>query len=207
MSKLMMILGVILGAIGIALGLMVFFSPGAMQVVGVTLEAAAVFLVGGVLAFGLGGVITALEAGPTSVAARPPLLKPDEPVSRAAAAVAVEPLSPAVSETIQALEKAKTDLQQAFGDEEAPAPAEVETAEEPEAEAVKVQEEAESVAEEEEVSAEEEAGQLYVLEERTVRGHPARMLSDGTVEAETKEGWMRFENLEHLDEYLDAMEP
>jgi hypothetical protein len=26
------------------------------------------------------------------------------------------------------------------------------------------------------------------------------------VEAETDEGWMRFENLEHLDEYLDAME-
>ena len=27
------------------------------------------------------------------------------------------------------------------------------------------------------------------------------------VEAETDEGWMRFENLEHLDEYLDAMAP
>jgi hypothetical protein len=36
---------------------------------------------------------------------------------------------------------------------------------------------------------------------------PARILSDGTVEAETDEGWMRFENLEHLDEYLDAMAP
>jgi hypothetical protein len=30
-------------------------------------------------------------------------------------------------------------------------------------------------------------------------------LSDNTVEAETDEGWMRFENVEHLEEYLDAM--
>jgi hypothetical protein len=46
-----------------------------------------------------------------------------------------------------------------------------------------------------------------VVEERFIRMRPARILSDGTVEAETEEGWMRFENLEHLDEYLDAMEP
>jgi hypothetical protein len=46
---------------------------------------------------------------------------------------------------------------------------------------------------------------LYVLEERDIRGRPARILSDNTVEAETDEGWMRFENLEHLNEYLDAM--
>ena len=50
-------------------------------------------------------------------------------------------------------------------------------------------------------------GQLYVVEERLIRARPARILSDGTVEAETEEGWMRFENLEHLDEYLDAMSP
>jgi hypothetical protein len=37
-----------------------------------------------------------------------------------------------------------------------------------------------------------------------VRGRAARILSDGTVEAETDEGWMRFENMEHLEEYLDA---
>ena len=33
------------------------------------------------------------------------------------------------------------------------------------------------------------------------------MRPDGTVEAETDEGWMRFENLEHLDEYLEVMAP
>jgi hypothetical protein len=46
--------------------------------------------------------------------------------------------------------------------------------------------------------------ELYVVEERTIAGKPARVLSDGTVEAETDEGWMRFENIEHLEEYLDA---
>ena len=46
-----------------------------------------------------------------------------------------------------------------------------------------------------------------MVEEKVIRGRPARVLSDGTVEAETDEGWMRFENLEHLDEYLEAMVP
>lgn len=46
---------------------------------------------------------------------------------------------------------------------------------------------------------------LFVVEERTIRKRPARLLSDGTVEAETDEGWMRFENVEHVEEYLDAM--
>ena len=50
-------------------------------------------------------------------------------------------------------------------------------------------------------------GGLYVVEEKIIRGKPARILSDGTVEAETDEGWMRFENMEHLEEYLDATTP
>ncbi|HFC05630.1 MAG TPA: hypothetical protein ENJ55_07975 [Rhizobiales bacterium] len=53
---------------------------------------------------------------------------------------------------------------------------------------------------------EEDTDQLYVVEELVIRGKPARVLSDNTVEAETAEGWMRFENIEHLEEYLDAME-
>ncbi len=58
-----------------------------------------------------------------------------------------------------------------------------------------------------EISEEEfEVGDLYVVEERTIHGRPARLLSDGTVEAETDEGWMRFENLEHLEEYTAAVE-
>ena len=58
-----------------------------------------------------------------------------------------------------------------------------------------------------EIPEEGEDTQLFVVEERLIRGRPARVLSDGTVEAETDDGWMRFENLEHLEEYLDAMSP
>ncbi len=47
---------------------------------------------------------------------------------------------------------------------------------------------------------------LYVVEQRVIRGRSARILSDGTIEAEMDEGWLRFENREHLDEYLDALE-
>lgn len=54
-------------------------------------------------------------------------------------------------------------------------------------------------------AAEPADGELYVVEDKVIRGRQSRILSDGTVEAETDEGWMRFENLEHLDEYLDAV--
>jgi len=61
----------------------------------------------------------------------------------------------------------------------------------------------EELAEDEPPPSEDEDA-LYVVEETVVRGRAARVLSDGTVEAETDEGWMRFENMEHLEEYLDA---
>jgi hypothetical protein len=57
----------------------------------------------------------------------------------------------------------------------------------------------------EEPSPEDQPSALYVVEERMFRGKQARVLSDGTVEAETAEGWMRFEDFDHLEEYLDAM--
>jgi hypothetical protein len=95
-------------------------------------------------------------------------------------------------ETIAAIDKANSELKQALGDESEPA-AEPPPAPAPEAAA--------------EVTEEAEDTQLFVVEERLIRGRPARVLSDGTVEAETDDGWMRFENLEHLEEYLDAMSP
>lgn len=58
---------------------------------------------------------------------------------------------------------------------------------------------------EEEVTTDEEHPELYVVEERMFRGKQARVLSDGTIEAETAEGWMRFEDFDHLEEYLEAM--
>jgi len=190
MSKLMLIAGILLVAVAIALGVMIFVSPGSVVGWGITFEVAAILLVGGVGALGLGGVISVLEAEtrpPASVsitASQPETVIPE--FGRRAAAK--EEVSPAVGETIKALEEAKTGIEQAFGDE----PGKVESA--PAKPAGQSQEE-------------EAAEQLYVVEERRIRNRPARILSDGTVEAETDEGWMRFENLEHLDEYLDAMAP
>ena len=106
-----------------------------------------------------------------------------------------EAVSAQVTETIKALEQAKVELRQAIGEEETTATEAPATA--------SATEEAPAA---EEAPASEEA-QLYVVEERPIRGRSARILSDGTVEAETDEGWMRFENLEHLDEYLDATTP
>jgi len=108
-----------------------------------------------------------------------------------------------VAETIAALEKAKSDINAALGQSSDSLTETVEEVEEVEtAEAVAVEDE--PAAETEEQVAD---GELYVVEEKIIRGRPARVLSDGTVEAETDEGWMRFENLDHLDEYLDATAP
>ncbi len=198
MSKLMLIAGILLAAVAIALGLMIFFSPGSVVGWGITSEFAAILLVGGVVALGLGGVISALEAGavtlPQTSAVTPadqtPTIIPEFSLRTSKAATATEEISPAVGETIKALDEAKTSIQQAFGEEQATP--------EPESESEPVAEPS---------SAEGTGDQLYVVEERSIRNRPARILSDGTVEAETDEGWMRFENLEHLDEYLDAMAP
>lgn len=152
------------------------------------------------------------------------------PASAASAAASSDlpEVSEPVRETIQALEQARQKIEQAFDpkpsetlvteiravvasepepvlealaqEEQAAEPARAVGAEEPEAEP-------ELEAEEVEEGPIVEEGQLYVIEERLIRARPARILSDGTVEAETDEGWMRFENLEHLDEYLDAMAP
>jgi hypothetical protein len=113
-------------------------------------------------------------------------------------------------ETAAAIDKAKDRLEQMLGGsppvEPPPPPSALPTPEpatEPVPETV-VEAEAEATTE---AIDEGEDTQLFVVEERLIRGRPARVLSDGTVEAETDDGWMRFENLEHLEEYLDAMSP
>jgi hypothetical protein len=232
MSKLMIILGIIVAAAGAVIGALIYVSPGQMQVLGLTPEVAAIMLVGGLGLIGLGGVIAALEkatrathglrdwlsgqesgqtAGATTattattvsefspVTATPPPFPVPTPVVETASSVSkIDALieeskvetNRAVAqskETIAAIDKANNQLKEAMGDGEAEAPP---PAEEPAAE-----------------DAEAEDTQLFVVEERLIRGRPARVLSDGTVEAETDDGWMRFENLEHLEEYLDAMSP
>jgi hypothetical protein len=147
----------------------------------------------------------------------------------AAAAVVTKPepvATPGVAETISALEQAKTDIAVALGldqpvsekpepevkEKEKPAFTMVPPAAEkpaapppPPAPTITLVPPAPPPAASETDEADDP--DLYVVEEKVIRGRPARVLSDGTVEAETDEGWMRFENLEHLDEYLEAMAP
>ena len=104
------------------------------------------------------------------------------------------------AETIAALEKAKADISEALGEKFEPTPP-------PPPPPVVVEDDSHEDLVAEEVVDEEEDSDLFVIEEKVIRGKPARVLSDGTVEAETDEGWMRFENLEHLEEYLDAVAP
>jgi len=212
MSKLMFIFGILFLAAGVALGLLIHFSPGEMQVRGLTPDVAAILIVGGALCLGLGSTIGALrdraiEPVVADTAPETPEEKPATPKftgfgKKAAATAAVTEASAAVAETaaasktsvadtVAALEQAKTDIAVALGVEPQKTAA-VETV------AAKAEPEAKPEA---------EAEELYVVEEKVIRGRPARVLSDGTVEAETDEGWMRFENLEHLDEYLEAMVP
>jgi hypothetical protein len=253
MSKLMLIIGIVVLAAGIALGLIVFFSPGRMQAVGLTADTAAILLTAGLLSIGLGGVIAAVEAAAKSTqdlrewlagheaaeAKAPSSIVSNEPVAEPAAAVAEtgvaatsaveetarnetaekEPspvvedktekvfppfektltaVKPTTEDTLLSLEKAKTDLSSALGlPPEFTKKNELEPEPEVEPGEADLSDEAETDADDDE--------QLYVIEEKFVRGRPARILSDGTVEAETDEGWMRFENTEHLEEYLDAV--
>lgn len=231
MSRLMMILGIVLAVLGPVLIVLSIVSPGKMQVYGVTLEVGALLLVGGVLALGLTGVISALErngaepdmpmtfAPGSSGAAESRGQAPGSSSRKgpeAAAAAAASTMAaasqqaslpskstlPSVAETISALEQAKSDIKTALGGMDVIH----HPAEEAEPVPVAAQPAAEHAMESEAASAEEGEGDLYIVEEKIIRGRPARVLSDDTVEAETDEGWMRFENLEHLNEYLDSVE-
>lgn len=234
MAKLMWIFGILLIAAGLALGIVLLVSPA--RPAGIDIQTAAILLVGGILALGFGSVIdgqaAALEKHPIRSLLPEPIIPAGAAIPEfdprsaktAASDVAAEApraiedeVSRPTRDTIQALEQARQKIEQAFDERSTPpAAAEVPASEEPaEAESIAAEDAAEEdvvedgVVEEEAVTEEEVAddGLLYVVEERVIRRHPARILSDGTVEAETSEGWMRFENLEHLDEYLDAMEP
>lgn len=148
---------------------------------------------------------------------QPPVESPlSSPVSRIDALLKESraETSRAVSETKEtavAIDKAKDRLEQVLGGNPPPPPVEPppppEPAAEPAAGVAATEANVADVGEAGEAGDEGEDTQLFVVEERLIRGRPARVLSDGTVEAETDDGWMRFENLEHLEEYLDAMSP
>ena len=50
------------------------------------------------------------------------------------------------------------------------------------------------------------AASPHVPEQMEVRGYAVRVLADGGVEARLHQGWFRFESMNHLNEYLDALE-
>lgn len=234
MSKLMWVLGIMLAAAGVALALMTTFSPGKMQAYGLLPDTAAILFVGGILSIGLGGVIDALrrstvalpEARPTiAVVPEPaaPVIEEIAPVklpvgfgrkaAEATAAIAMaggSTLSNAsstvahtsVSDTIAALDEAKADIKKALGGMDAMSGTENDYS----VPKVAVPEAVVADAVETETDEPDTSSELYVVEEKIIRGRPARILSDETVEAETDEGWMRFENLEHLNEYIDSTE-
>ena len=259
MSKFMQIAGIVAVAAGVAVVLMAFFSPGQMQIYGLTAETGSILLMGGLLMIGVSGLNTAIESStratlelrdwfagheaPMQGEYEPPHEPAVAPVAAATAGAAaaqyfaeeepdemeefraqadeaiaeakamadevVEVTRVSTTETLASLDQAKEELSAALDLQTGPV-IEGERAEEREA-AVEAEPEPEPVPEPEPELADEESGegdeQLYVVEEKLIRGRPARVLSDGTVEAETEEGWMRFENLEHLEEYLDAMSP
>lgn len=204
MSKLMWIAGILLAAAGLAVGLLALFSAASLASYGIGLDLAALLLVGGILSLGLGSVISLLDqqrallANGASLAATAPAAaipefgrKTGEAAAAAIAVAEVAEVSEPTRDTIKAIDQARQKIEQAF---------------EPKSAAVAPPEDFVERAVSDGEDEEPVPGQLYVVEERFIRLRPARILSDGTVEAETEEGWMRFENLEHLDEYLDAAE-
>ena len=233
MSNLMKLIGTVLALGGLVLGVLTFVKPGVMDVYGIKLDTAAFLFVGGILALGFGAVIDAIRggglgaAGPRNVtetvmgssnkAASDSDAAPETSssvssfrrkdveatVATGAASLAATALASKsakadpVADTITALEQAKADVIKSMGGMETLAPPPPEPAH---------LAAHHDVAEIETDGEEAEGGDLYVIEEKVVRGRPARILSDDTVEAETDEGWMRFENLEHLNEYLDSVE-
>jgi hypothetical protein len=206
------IAGFMLVALGLLAILMTLFSSETL-VNGVTLDTGVLLLVGGVVTLGLSGVMSAIEtlrmfvagedqafaasleetrntartatgAGYTGGSKRPTgklhdSARRSEPPFSARGGDASkgmkEQASPPADKAGAAVDKPVEDIRETGLAESAPS--------------------SDAVSEEE----------LYVVEERTIAGKPARVLSDGTVEAETDDGWMRFENVQHLEEYMEAL--
>ncbi|WP_395684733.1 hypothetical protein [Aestuariivirga sp.] len=210
MAKFMWIAGILFAAAGLAMGVIVLFPT--VPVNGVTLETAIICLVGGMLAIGMGTVIDGhdklarsqaqVSLAPASAATEIPEFDPRN-TKPAAPETSAQPdvvsdgeMSQSTRDMIGALDVARTSIEQVFKGKAPSGDGEPVSSR-----AAAAASGAPPLDEEAVVS-----GQLYVIDERIIRHRPARILSDGTVEAETEDGWMRFENLEHLDEYLDAME-
>lgn len=209
MQAVSKILGFVLIAAGLLLAVTSLLMPGQI-LLGLTFDGGAILVVGGVLSLGLSGVMEALErsgARQTVTDEEFEAASPEAPSPSRASflgsavgeppAREKEPVIPA-RDTSYAARSAAV-IAAASGalprSGMAAAPPPPPPPPPPPARFEPVVEETPEISEED----------LYVVDERVISGKPARILSDGTVEAETDEGWMRFENVEHLQEYLEAM--
>jgi hypothetical protein len=221
MSGLMKLVGVFLLIVAVLSIILLKVASAQMQVYGISPDVIATLFVGGTTALGLGGLIEAVK----NITLGTPVLNVTSPVETAigedkettlpnigfgkkrveaekpaveAAAIIVPATVAAttvsVADTIAALDQAKSDIKSALGGMETLGAPNDQTKT---AEVVDIPPEPEA-------ALAEASDELYVVEEKIIRGRPSRILSDDTVEAETDEGWMRFENLEHLNEYLDS---
>jgi hypothetical protein len=172
-------------------------------------DTGATLLAGGFITLGLSNLVAAIETLRAYFAAEEPLLETSE--------TSAVPMSRPFAESLSPLEsafKSRGNVQGARVEEPEPASPRLDTARPVEERFTLVREnpplppepEVEDVHDYEQVPDEAVSEEeLYVVEERTIAGKPARILSDGTVEAETDDGWMRFENVEHLEEYMEAV--
>jgi hypothetical protein len=202
--------GVALVALGILAIVIILFAPESLQ--GLSLDTGALLLAGGLLVLGLSSLTAAVDGLRAFVAGEEQNFSALEPNSGAGAAarepvessarpetartepqVASERAEPEIIAPVSQMPRTSDDRLSITKDKSRP----------PIDPAIEDVTEYHTVSGASEEVASEEA--LYVVEERTIAGKPARILSDGTVEAETDDGWMRFENVEHLEEYVDAM--
>jgi hypothetical protein len=212
--------GIVLIALGVLAILLTLVTGDSFR--GLTLESGATLLAGGFIALGLSTLAAAVETLRAYIAVEEQETETFEPSAGAMPRSFAENLRPAETTfnpggNVQGARLEDHELAAPHLDmprpaeerfsllRETPPPPELEPEPEPLAEPER-ESEVEDVHDYERVSeqavSEEE---LYVVEERTIAGKPARILSDGTVEAETDDGWMRFENVEHLEEYMEAV--
>jgi hypothetical protein len=217
MNVVLRIAGILLAALGLLLVLLVVYSPEVAP--GVNLNSGISLLLGGIIVLGLSGVVSAVEdlkgylAGEDKTVAGAGARghRPLDQTSSSATAAAIAPEPSIASAEVpgshsQPPPRAAEQRRPPF-DTGKSVEARLQNLDEESRSVIdrvveEVREHGNSPSAETEVVSEEN---LYVVEEREIAGKQARVLSDGTVEAETDEGWMRFENPEHLEEYMAAM--
>ncbi len=215
MNVVLRIAGIVLAALGLLAVLLFFYSP-ELTARGMNLNTGVSLLLGGIVILGLSTVVGAVEDLRSHLAGEDsgPTGDVRQRRGKRAAALAVQPvhegarkpeaampdvagrIAPAPAEERQAPFAGGQDVEAKLRNLDADSRSVIDRVVE------EVREHGSSAAGEAEVVSEEN---LYVVEVREIAGKQARVLSDGTVEAETDEGWMRFENPEHLEEYVAAV--